>query len=182
MFIPLIRFLINSLVPSSFLVLLRYSFLNFFFHLRLFDGVRFQYFQVLEGFVFSEYSDFSWFGSSIPSIICRFPLFIMSMAHFSLSNSIPISYLYVPTACNKFFNSFSFLENSLMSSVYIWWLTFSCDSWSLYSPVHFLRMWFSGIIAITHSNVGRFLSGFSPQLSLFLLQSVLRTSFSWYSR
>ena len=41
-FIPLIRILLHSLVSSSFLVLLRYSFL-IFLHLHLFDSVRFQY-------------------------------------------------------------------------------------------------------------------------------------------
>ena len=39
LFIPLIRFLPESLVLSGFLVLLRYSFLNFVFHLLLFDCV-----------------------------------------------------------------------------------------------------------------------------------------------
>ena len=32
--------------------------------------------------------------------------------------------------------------------MYIRWLTFSCDLLSLYPAVHFLSMWFSGIIAI----------------------------------
>ena len=40
-FIPLIRFLLQRLVSRSFPILLRYSF--FFFHLGLFDCVRFQY-------------------------------------------------------------------------------------------------------------------------------------------
>ena len=30
-----------------------------FFHLRLFDGVRFQYFQILVSFIFSDRFDFS---------------------------------------------------------------------------------------------------------------------------
>ena len=45
-FMPLMRFLLYSLVLSSFPVLLRYSFLKFFFHLHLFVGVRFLHFQV----------------------------------------------------------------------------------------------------------------------------------------
>ena len=40
--------------------LLNYS----FFHLHLFDGVCFQYYQVYVVFLFSKHSDFSWFGSS----------------------------------------------------------------------------------------------------------------------
>ena len=50
-FIPLIRFLLHSFVSSSFLVLLRYSFLIFFFHLHLFDGVSFQDAQVFVSFL-----------------------------------------------------------------------------------------------------------------------------------
>ena len=42
------------LVSSSFLVL----FLNFFFHLHLFNGVRFQYSQILVGFHSNEHTDF----------------------------------------------------------------------------------------------------------------------------
>ena len=35
--------------------------------------------------------------------------------------------------------------------MYIRWLTFSCDLLSLYQAVHFLSMWFSGIMAIMNS-------------------------------
>ena len=59
---------------------------KFYFHFRLFDGVRLQYFQVFLSFLFSDRSDFSWFDSSIPSVICRFLLFIIGMAHFSMPN------------------------------------------------------------------------------------------------
>ena len=54
-FVPLIRFLQCSLVSRSFRVLQRYSFYLFmyFFHLRLFDGFRFQYPQVFVSFLFS---------------------------------------------------------------------------------------------------------------------------------
>ena len=45
-FIPLMRFLLQSLVSRSFLVCLGYFSNFFFFHLRLFDGVCFQYSQV----------------------------------------------------------------------------------------------------------------------------------------
>ena len=94
----------------------------------------------------------SWFSSSIASVIWRFPLFIISMAHFSMANSIPISWLYILTAYIGVFNSFSFLENSFISSIYIRLSICSCDLWSLYSLVHFLSMWLSGIIAFTNSN------------------------------
>ena len=39
-----------------------------------------------------------------------------------------------------------------MSSMYISWLIFSCNLWSLYPPVHFFGVWLSGIIVITNSN------------------------------
>ena len=53
-FIHLMRFLLCSLVSSNFFVLLIYSF--FFFNLRLFNGVRFQYPKVFVGFNLSEHS------------------------------------------------------------------------------------------------------------------------------
>ena len=62
-------------------------FINFFFDLCLFDSFHFQYFLFVY-FLFSERSIFSRFGNSIPSVICRFPLFIISIAHFSMTNCI----------------------------------------------------------------------------------------------
>ena len=49
-------------------------------------------------------------------------------------------------------NTFSFLANSLMSSLYIRWLVFSCNLLNLYPAVHSLSMWLSGIIAIINSS------------------------------
>ena len=63
-------------------------------------------------------------GISIPSVICRFPLFIISMAHFSMIHSIPISSLHILATCIWISDSFSFLANCLMSSTYIRWLIF----------------------------------------------------------
>ena len=65
---------------------------------------------------------------------------------------MPISWLYILTAWIKVSSSFSFLANCLMLSMYIKWLIFFCDLVSLYTPVHFLGMWLSGIIVITNSN------------------------------
>ena len=70
------------------------------------------------------------------------------MAHFSVPYFIPISPVYILISCIRIFNYFLFLADSLMPSVII----FSCDLWSLYSPVHFLSMWLCGIIAITNRN------------------------------
>ena len=52
--ISLMIFLLWSLVSISFLVLLRFSFLIFFFNLLMFDGVLFQYPQAFLSFHFSE--------------------------------------------------------------------------------------------------------------------------------
>ena len=83
---------------------------------------------------------------------CRFLLFITSMAHFSMPNSIPISWLYILTVCIKVFKSLSFLANSLMSSMYIKWLIFSSDLLSFYPAAHFLWMWLDGIIVTLASS------------------------------
>ena len=53
----LIRFLLDSFVSSSSLVLLRYSVLIFVFHLHLFDGVSLQDAQVFDDFLFTERSN-----------------------------------------------------------------------------------------------------------------------------
>ena len=89
------------------------------------------------------------FGSSTLSVMCRLPLFITSMAPFSMPNSISISWLYIPTVCIRVSNSFSFWAKSLMS-IYIKWLIFSCDLLSLYPAMHFLRIWLSGNMVTTN--------------------------------
>ena len=43
------------------------------------------------------------FCSSTPSVVCCLLLFITSMAHFSMPNSIPISWLYILTICIRVF-------------------------------------------------------------------------------
>ena len=110
-----------------------------------------------------------------------------------MPNSIPMSWLYILTACIRVCNSFPFFANSLMSSMYIRWLIFSEDLQSLYSAVHFLSMWLSGIIVIINSN-GDSASPLNIPLwilaKLFLLAvnyyynhfALLRTSVSrWFS-
>ena len=119
--------------------------------MHLFDVVSSQYFQVFVGFLFSGRSDFSWFGCSTPSVMCRLPVFITSMGHYSMPNSIPKSWRYILIVYVSETNSFSFLAKSLMSSICIKWLIFSCDLLSFYPAVHLLTMWLSGIIAITDS-------------------------------
>ena len=61
-------------------------------------------------FPISERSDFFyWFGSSVPSVICIFPLFIRIMAHFPIPNSIPISWLHIFIEYIRVSDSFLFL-------------------------------------------------------------------------
>ena len=93
----------------------------------------------------------TWFGSSTPSAMCLLPLFNTNMAHFSMPNSIPTSSLYILSLYYSF-QFFLVFDKSLMSSMYIKWLIFSCDLLSLNLDVHFLRMWLNGIMDITNSN------------------------------
>ena len=165
-FIPLIRFLQENFVSSSFLVLLRYSFwiLSFISTCLMVSASK------IHNYLFISFSPsvliLSWFGSSIPSVLYRLLLFITSMTQFSIPNSIPMSWLYILTACMRVSSSFSYLENSLMSSMYIKWLIFSCDLLSLYPAVHFLSMWLSGFIVILNSN-GDIASSSKLPLSIF---------------
>ena len=91
------RLLLYSIVSSSFLVLLRYSFLIFFFHPHMFNGVCFQYSQLVS-FFFPERSDFFYL------VVPFLPTFVVY--HFSLlawhiflcQIYIYISWLYILTA------------------------------------------------------------------------------------
>ena len=54
----------------------------------------------------------------------RFRLFITSLVHFSMPNSIPTPWLYILTVCIRFLSSFSFFANNLMLSMYYRWSIF----------------------------------------------------------
>ena len=110
-FIHLMRLLWYSLVSSSIFCYLVILLLVIFFHLLSFVCVRFQYFLELVRFC-----------RTISSVIYGF--LILCLAHFSLPNSIIVSRLYILTACIEVSNHFSFLVNSLISSMYIRWLIF----------------------------------------------------------
>ncbi len=97
---------------------------------------------------------------SLVSFVSFVPLFMTSMAHFSMPNSIPMSWLYILTACMRVSNSFSFFANNSMSS---------CDQLSLYPAVHFLSIWFSGIKAIMNSK-GDSASPWKSSLWIFCCQ------------
>ena len=89
----------------------------FFFHVCLFDNVRFEYSQVLVIFFLPSAFSFFLFASSIPSVISLLSLYIINIAHFSILNFIPISWLCILIVCIRISNSFSFFVNSLMSSM-----------------------------------------------------------------
>ena len=127
----------------------------------MFYGVCFQYSQLFVSFLFSESYDLFWWvgaGSSISSVIRCFLLFIISMAHITMPNSIPISYCISSLPVLGFPNLFTFFVNSLMSSINIWWSIFSCDSWSTWTSL--LKI----VIVVGH-RPGRYFSGFLPQQS-----------------
>ena len=139
----------ESFASSSFLVLMRYSFLiSSFICTRLMVSASKmpKYLKVSPSVMI-----LSWFCSSIPSVLCRLPVSITSMAQFFMPNSIPMPRLYILSVCIRLSSSFSFFANSLMSSIYIRWLIFTCDLLSLYPGVHFLIIWLSGIMAIMNS-------------------------------
>ena len=80
-FIPLIRFLQDSFVSSSFLVLLRYSFLILSFISTCLMVSATKMFKYLLVYFSPSVLILSWLGSSIPSVRCCLPLFITSIAH-----------------------------------------------------------------------------------------------------
>ena len=143
--IPLERFLLQSLVSRNFLVRMGYS---FFFHLHLFDDVRFQYSQILVIFLFSD-SFLIWQFYSF-RYFSFFQLVSISMANFSMSNSIPISWLYILIVGIRVSYSFSIFANRLISSIYIRWLINLC-LWSVVK-VHFLSILLRDIISIKNCN------------------------------
>ena len=111
-FIPLIRFLQESFVSISFLVLLRYSFwiLSYISSCLMVSAPK------ISKYLYVSFSAsvliLSWFGSFIPWVRCRLPLFMTNRVHFSTPNSIHMSWLYIlcvlgfPVLFHFFPNSF----------------------------------------------------------------------------
>ena len=120
-FIPLIRFVWNSFVLSSFLVLLRYSFLICSFISTCFMVSASNVPQYLYVSFSPSVLIFSWFGCSISSAVCRFPLFITCIAHFSMSHSILCPDCILSQPVLEFPILFVF-GKQFMSSMYIRWL------------------------------------------------------------
>ena len=94
-FIPLMRFLLCSLVSSCFLVLQKYS----FYFSSLVWCPPLPIFPSICKIPFFKHSVFfSWYGSSTPFVICCFLLIIISMTLFSTPNSVLIFWIYILTA------------------------------------------------------------------------------------
>ena len=129
LFITLMRFLSQSLVSRTFLIFPSYSFLSFNF--CLFDDFRLQFSQLLVIFS-SNVLILSWFCNSIPSVLSLFPLFKIRIAIFSIQNfliysgckelEILILSIRILIICISLSSSSSFLENVIMSFMYIRWL------------------------------------------------------------
>ena len=160
--------------------------LYFFFYLCMFDGVRFQFRKYL---YFSFPRGFWFFFLDLVVLFLLsfvvFPLLIISMAHFSAK-----FYPYIITVCphclfSGFHFLFSFLANTLMSSMYIKSLIFSCDLWRLYTTLHFQSMWLSETIAITNNNGDRASPWKIPlwiyaSIKLFSPAVISTSRFEWY--
>ena len=120
-----------SFVLSSFIIPLRYSFWIFSY--------------IFACLIMS--------ASKIPKYLLV--SFSASVFNFFMPSSVPMYRLYLLTVCIRVSRSFSFFANSLMLSMYIKWLTFSCDLLRFYPAVHFLSMWLSVIMAIMHNKGDR---------------------------
>ena len=120
MFIPLMRFLLQGLVSRSFLVRLRCSFIIFSFIFACLMRYAFNIPKYLYFFkILSVRSDFSSFDSCMyPFRYLSFSIFLYYYGTFFMANSIPISYLYFLDSI-RIYNSLSFFENCLRSSMYI---------------------------------------------------------------
>ena len=124
------------LIPKTFLVLRNYSFL-IFFHLLLFHGVHFQYFQELLIFLLSNHLlMLSWFGCSITSIFFSFYLFSWS-SWYSFQWQNP--FLYTDCIFLLFVTSSPVCFGKYLYIIHIHEVI-SCDFTNLSPSVHFPSM------------------------------------------
>ena len=151
-FNPLISFLLLSFVSNSSLVILRYSFLVYSFFSTCLPVSASMMLKYLYASFSLSVLLLSWLGSSIPSVRCCLPFFISRMVHFSMPNSIPMSWLYILCTCIRVY-SFFLIFCKYFDVIHVHrWLIFSCKLLSLYPAVHFLSIWLSGIMVIMNSN------------------------------
>ena len=161
-------------------------FQNYFFHLSLFNGDRFQYSQILVNFLFSSVLIFPWFGSSIPScVVFHYSLLAWHIFLRQITSLYP-DYIFLSSVpgCPILFHFWQI----------VWCRPCAWGDSSLQvlfkfvdAPVHFLSMWLRGIIAIINCNGDRASPLKIPlwiftSSKLFLLQSFSLSSLSWFSR
>ena len=164
-----------------------FFFFLIFFYLLMFDGIHLQYSQVFVNFLYSESSAFVlvWYFYSFRHM--SFSTFHYLHRAFSMKNSIPISSLYILTACNSVSNSFSFCQTIWCRG---WFLFlqfmnfdvvvdfFSCNLWSFYPPGHFLNISVSGIIIIKNRNGD---SAYPWKITLWIFTSAFTACYLFHS-
>ena len=138
-FFPLVGFPMQRLVSRSFLVHLRYSFLLYLSSLLVWCCLL-SIFLSTWRFPFLRAFWLFLTGSSIPSIICLFPLFIMNMVHFLCQ----IPFLYPECMILLFVIEspilFHFSQMILFyPCTWSWYFSFEFGNWFL--PVYFLIMY-----------------------------------------
>ena len=113
-FVPLIRFLLESFISSSFLILWRYSFLilSFIFNCLMVAALKMPK-NLLVSFSPSVLI-LSWLGTSIPIVRCCFPLFIISWHIFLCQIPFLCRHCIFPQHILEFPILFHFFANSWM--------------------------------------------------------------------
>ena len=126
MFIPLFRFLLYSLVSSSFLVLMRYSFFNFSFISACLMVSASNNPKYLKVSFSPSVLIFAWFGNYIPFVICHFLLLIISMVFSYLRVSNVFSFVQAVwcrscTLCGSYFiGLYEICCRQCISYIYDW--------------------------------------------------------------
>ena len=105
---------ISAFFSKNFLVRLRYSLLIFSFISACLIVSSSSIPEYMQFHITQSVLILSWFSSSFPSVVFFFLLLIISMAHFSMWNSISLSWLYIIYIFIRVPSSFSFFLNSSM--------------------------------------------------------------------
>ena len=127
-FIHFTMFLLHSLASSSFLFLLRYSFLNFYFISTCLMVSASNPPMYLYVFFSPSFLIFFSIWYFIPSVMCRLPLFIISMAHYlCFSNNYYLMVFHRSFSCSKPFQvSWTLLDMQTDRVNAVVWMTTTC--------------------------------------------------------
>ena len=112
-FTPLMRFLPYSLVSSSFLVRLKnLCFISTCLMVSASNISKYLQFSFSSSIlIFSKFSN---------SIRCRFLLLLICMAHFSMPNTIPVSWQYIFTAYIRISSFFTYVATNILLLLLLW--------------------------------------------------------------